>query len=176
MTATPTNIRKNVITMKSEPLSLVGEELQVGQKAPDFKLVATDLSEKSLADYEGKVKILAVVPSLDTSVCDTETRTFNEKAGSLSDDIVVLTVSCDLPFAQKRWCGAAGVDHVECLSDYKTNEFGKDYGLLVDGLAVLCRAVLVLDKDNKVVYQQIVPEIASEPDYDAALAAAKAAV
>ena len=175
MTTAP-NIRKNVITMKSEPLSLVGEELEVGQKAPDFKLVATDLSEKSLADYEGKVKILAVVPSLDTSVCDTETRTFNEKAGSLSDDIVVLTVSADLPFAQKRWCGAAGVDQVECLSDYKTNEFGKDYGLLVDGLAVLCRAVLVLDRDNKVVYQQIVPEIASEPDYDAALAAAKAAV
>ena len=167
------NIRKNVITMKGTPLSLVGEELQVGQEAPGFQLVANDLSEKTLDDYRGKVKIVSVVPSLDTSVCDTQTRRFNEKSAQLGEDVVVLTVSADLPFAQKRWCGAAGVDHVETLSDYKTNQFGKDYGLLVDDLYVLCRAVLVLDRDNRVVYRQIVPEIASEPDYDAALEAAK---
>lgn len=172
----PDTLRKNAVTMKGSPLSLVGEELKVGDTAPDFKLMATDLSEKTLSDYAGKVKIIATVPSLDTSVCDAETRQFNERAASLSDDIVVLTVSLDLPFAAKRWCGAHGIENVECLSDYKNRDFAKAYGVLIDDLLVAARAVFVLDKSNQVVYTQLVPEIAEEPDYEAALEAAKAAV
>jgi len=161
------------VTFKGNPVSLAGDPPKVGDKAPDFQLVANDMSAKSLDDYKGKVKLISVVPSLDTPVCDTQTRQFNEKASSLGDNIAILTVSVDTPMAQKRWCGAAGVERVECLSDFKDHTFGKTYGLRMPDLGLHARAVLIADQDNKVQYAQLVPEIAQEPDYDAALNALK---
>ncbi len=161
------------VTMKGNPLHLTGEGLSVGAEVADAELIATDLSAKKLSDYRGKVVVLSTVPSLDTSVCDTQTRKFNEQAAGLGDDVVVLTVSMDLPFAQKRWCGAAGIENVECLSDYKTHKFGMATGLRVQELGVLARSVSVIGRDGKVVYHELVPEIAQEPDYAAALDAAK---
>ena len=165
--------RTGIITMKGNPLTLLGAELKTGQKAPEFTVVGNDLSPVKLASFAGKVIIISSVPSLDTGVCDIQTRRFNEEAGKLGGDVVVLTISMDLPFAQKRWCGAAGVTHVVTLSDYQTADFGTQYGLLIKGLRLLARAVLVIDKTGVVRYSQIVPEIATEPDYDAALKVAK---
>lgn len=165
--------RAAAVTLKGNPMTLVGAELKVGDTAPDFSLKANDMSDKTLADFAGKVKIISIVPSLDTPVCDTQTRKFNEDAGSL-DGVVVLTVSVDLPMAQKRWCGAAGVENVVCLSDYKDHSFGKAYGVRIKEVGLLARTVLVVDKDNTIKYVQLVPEVATEPDYDPALAAAKA--
>lgn len=161
------------VTFKGNPVTLVGEPPKVGQKAPDFALTGIDMSGKKLSDYQGKVKLISVVPSLDTPVCDAQTRSFNEKAGTLGDDVVVLTVSMDLPMAQKRWCGAAGVEHVQCLSDYKDHSFGKTYGLRIKELGLLARTVMIVDRDDTVQYVQLVPEIAQEPDYDDALNALK---
>ena len=166
----------NTVTFKGAPLHLVGQVPAVGQKAPDFALVANDLSPRSLKDYAGKVLVLLCVPSLDTPVCDKEVRRFNSEAAQLSDKVQILAVSCDLPFAQARWCGAAGVAAVQSLSDYKEAQFGKDYGVLIQELRLLTRAIFVLDADGNVAYSQIVPEVSSEPDYDAALAAVKALV
>lgn len=165
--------QSNAVTFKGNPMTLVGEPVEVGQEAPDVTLVATDLSEKKLSDFRGKTVILSVVPSLDTSVCDTQTRRFNEEAVKLGDGVVVLTVSLDLPFAQKRWCGAAGIDRVITLSDYRDREFGPKYGLLIKELGLLSRAVLVIDPQGVVRYKQIVPEVAQEPDYQDVLAAVK---
>ena len=165
-------------TFKGNPLTLLGPALECGTSAPDFKLVKDDLSDATLASYAGKVKILAVVPSLDTPVCDAQTRRFNEEATSLGSDVVVLGISRDLPFAQKRWCGAAGVDRVETLSDFRGN-FGDTYGVLIkDGpLAnLLARAVFVIDKGGKLVYQQITPALTSEPDYAPVIQAARNAL
>jgi len=166
------NERKGVITMKGNPLTLTGKEVNVGDKAPDAEVVANDLSEVKLSSYQGKVCIITSVPSLDTSVCDMETRRFNEEAGKL-DGVVVLTISMDLPFAQKRWCGAAGVKNVVTLSDYRYSSFGNEFGVLIKELRLLARTVFVVDKAGVVRYKQIVPELATEPDYDAALKAAK---
>ena len=127
------------------------------------------MSPVSLSDYKGKTIIIASVPSLDTGVCDTETRKFNEEAGKLGNDVVILTISMDLPFAQARWCGAAGVEQVKTLSDYQQGDFGTKYGLLIKGLRLLARAVLVVDANGVIQYIQIVPEVAQEPDYEAAL-------
>ncbi|MEM9420882.1 MAG: thiol peroxidase [Planctomycetota bacterium] len=168
--------RSAAVTLKGNPMTLLGDELKVGDPAPDFSLKATDMSDKSLADYAGKVKLISVVPSLDTPVCDTETRKFNEEAGGLGDGVVVLTVSVDTPMAQKRWCGAAGVENVECLSDFKDHTFGPAYGVRIKEIGLLARQIFVVDKDDKIVYTQLVGEVAEEPDYDAALAAAKAAL
>lgn len=165
--------RTGVITFKGGGLTLVGQEVKVGQKAPDCTLTAVDLSGVKISSFAGKVVVISAVPSLDTPVCDIQTRKFNEKAASLGKDVVILTVSLDLPFAQKRWCGAAGVDKVQTLSDYKTAEFGKSYGLLIKELHLLARAVLVLDKAGVIRYIQVVPEVASEPNYDAPLEAVK---
>ncbi len=167
--------RAAAITLKGNPMTLVGDELKVGGKAPDFTLKAVDMSDKSLADFAGKVKIISVVPSLDTPVCDTQTRKFNEDAGSL-DGVVVLTVSVDLPMAQKRWCGAAGVDNVVCLSDFKDHSFGKAYGVRIKEIGLLARQVMVIDKDDTIKYVELVPEVAQEPNYAAALEAAKGLV
>jgi thiol peroxidase len=164
--------RKGAITFKGNPMTLVGEGRKVGDKAPDATLVANDLSEKKLSDFTGKVVILSVVPSLDTGICDKQTRRFNEEAGKLGQ-AVVLTVSRDLPFAQKRWCGAAGVEKVQTLSDYRDRTFGTAYGLHIKELGLLARSVMVIDKGGTIRYQELVPEIAQEPNYDAALAAAK---
>ena len=165
-----------MVTMKGKPLTLEGwGGVKVGEAAPPFTAVANDMSEKSLGDWKGKVVILSTVPSLDTAVCDKETRQFNERASSLGDRVVVLTVSMDLPFAQKRWCGAAGVDRVITLSDSKRREVGQHYGLRIRENGLLARAVTVIDAGGVVRYQQIVPDVTSEPDYDAAIAAAKGA-
>lgn len=164
--------RKGAITFKGNPMTLVGEPRKVGDKAPDATLVANDLSEKKLSDFGGQVVILSVVPSLDTGICDKQTRRFNEEAGKLGQ-AVVLTVSRDLPFAQKRWCGAAGVEKVQTLSDHRDRTFGTTYGLHIKELGLLARSVMVIDRDGTIRYQELVPEIAQEPNYDAALAAAK---
>ena len=161
------------VTMKGNPLPLEGAAVQVGQAAPDFALTGIDMKTVSLADTSG-VRIFSIVPSLDTPVCDAQTRHFNEAAAELGD-VTIYTVSRDLPFAQKRWCGAAGVDKVVTLSDYKSGAFGRDWGVMIEPLQIHARAVYVVDADNKVTYGQLVPEVAEHPDYDAALAAAKAA-
>lgn len=171
--------RTSIITFKGSPATLLGEGVTVGQPAPDGTLVAVDLSEKKLSDYKGKTVILSVVPSLDTGVCDKQTRRFNEEASALGDDVVVLTVSRDLPFAQKRWCGAAGVERVETLSDFRDGSFGDAFGLVMADCplaGLLARAVYVIDEAGIIRYEQIVPEIAQEPDYTPALDVAKATV
>ncbi len=164
--------RKGAVTMKGNPLTLSGNEVKVGQKAPDFEVVGNDLSPVKLSSLAGKVCIIASVPSLDTSVCDMETRKFNEKAGELGD-VVVLTISMDLPFAQKRWCGAAGVKNVITLSDHRDASFGRAYGVLIKDLRLLARAVFVVDKSGTIRYILLVPELSHEPDYDAVLKAVK---
>jgi len=165
--------RKGLVTMKGKPVTLVGPAIKVGQKAPDFEVVANDMSTVKLSSFAGKTCIIASVPSLDTSVCDTETRRFNEEAGKLGGDVVVLTISMDLPFAQKRWCGAAGIKNVQTLSDHRDASFGKAYGVLIKDMRLLARAVFVVDNKGVVRYVQIVPEVATEPDYDAVLKVVK---
>lgn len=165
--------RPEAVTLKGNGMTLLGDALNVGDTAPAFSLVSGDMSAKTLDDYAGKVKILSIVPSLDTAVCDTQTRRFNEEAASLGNEIVILTISVDTPMAQKRWCGAAGVDRVECLSDFKDHQFGVDYGVRIKEIGLLAREMVVLDKDNVVKYVQLVPEVAQEPDYEPALATAK---
>jgi thiol peroxidase len=166
--------RTGLVTMKGSPVTLVGNEVRVGQKAPDVELVANDLSMVRLSSlWKGKVCIITAVPSLDTPVCDVETRRFNEEAGKMGDGVVVLTVSMDLPFAQKRWCGAAGVKNVLTLSDHRQAAFGTSYSDLIKDLRLLARAVYVVDKQGMIRYTELVKEVASEPDYEAALNAAK---
>ena len=163
--------REGAITMKGNPLTLIGPELKAGDLAPDAVLVANDLSEVSLSSFKGKKVILSVVPSLDTPVCDLQTKKFNQEALKLPD-VTVLTISKDLPFAQKRWCGAAGASAVKTLSDYRGN-FGETYGVLIKGLGLLARSVFVIDEKGKVTYTQLVKEVTSEPNYDEALKAVK---
>ena len=157
--------RSGKITMKGNPLTLLGPALKIGDMAPDVVLVDNDLAPVSLSAYRGKICIISSVPSLDTPVCDMETRRFNEEAGALGDDVVILTVSMDLPFAQKRWCGAAGVDKVITLSDYGDMSFGRAYGVLIKELKLLARAVFVLDREGLIQYIQLVKEVADEPAY-----------
>ncbi len=168
-----TQEKTGMITFKGNPMTLLGPDIKQGDAAPDFQLVANDLSPVGLNDSAGKVRLLTVVPSLDTPVCDSMGRKFNEQAAQLSDDVVVYTISMDLPFAQKRWCGNAGIEKVQTLSDYQERSFGLNYGLLIKELKLLARAVYVVDRDGKVAYREIVNEVTEEPDYDAALAAAK---
>jgi thiol peroxidase len=173
MPATAPPERPDAITLKGNPMTLLGPAVEVGQPAPAFSLRAQDMSVKSLDDYAGKVRVLVVVPSVDTPVCDTEVRRFNQEAGSLSDDIVVLSVSVDAPPALKRWCAASGVDQVECLSDFYDHRFGVDYGVRIKEIGLLARAVIVIDKQGKVAYVQVVDEVADEPNYTAALDAVR---
>lgn len=168
-----TQERANVATFKGNPLTLIGPELKVGDNAPDFRLNKNLLEEATLQDFAGKIKLISVVPSLDTGVCDAQTRRFNEEAAGLGDDVVILTVSADLPFAQARWCGAAGVDRVVTLSDYKDNSFGKAYGVLIKEFALDQRAVFVVDKDNKIRYVEVLKEMSEHPDYEKPVAAVK---
>jgi len=163
--------RKGLVTVQGNPLTLVGPELKVGDRAPEFTALDNDLQPVSLSTYRGRPVVLSVVTSLDTSTCDLQTRRFNAEAERLGPDVPVLTLSMDLPFAQKRWCGAAGAKNVRTLSDHRDASFGTSYGLLLKELRLLARAVLVLDKEGLVRYLQIVPEVGSEPDYAAALAA-----
>lgn len=165
--------RTGIVTMKGNPMTLLGKGIKAGEKAPDVELTATDLSPVKLSAYRGKVCVISAVPSLDTPVCDMETRRFNTEAAALGDDVAILTVSMDLPFAQSRWCGAAGVDRVVTLSDHRAADFGQSYGVLIKGIRLLARAVFVVDREGVVRYVQTVGEIASEPDYDAVIAAVK---
>ena len=165
--------RDGLVTMKGNPITLMGTELQVGDQAPDFVATDNDLNPVSFDSFRGKVCIISSVPSLDTPVCDMETRRFNDEAGRLGDDVEILTISMDLPFAQKRWCGAAGVDRVQTLSDHRDAAFGHAYGVLIKGLRLLARAVFVVDKEGTIRYIELVKEIASEPDYDSVLTAVK---
>jgi len=165
--------RDGIVTMKGNPITLMGTELQVGDKAPDFVAIDNDLNPVTFDSFRGKVCIVSSVPSLDTPVCDMETRRFNDEAGRLDDDVEILTISMDLPFAQKRWCGAAGVDKVQTLSDHRDAAFGQAYGVLIKGFRLLARAVFVVDKEGTIRYIELVKEIASEPDYDSVLIAVK---
>ena len=164
--------RTGAATMRGNPLTLLGNEVKVGDQAPDFTVFDNDMKPVSLKDTAGKVRIVASVPSLDTPVCDTEVRRFNEEVTKLPG-VEVLTISMDLPFAQKRWCGAAGVSNVRTLSDYREGSFGNAYGTLIKDLRLNSRAVFVLDKDNTVRHVEYVKEVASQPDYDAAMNAAR---
>ena len=166
--------RAEAITLKGNPVTLLGDALEAGQKAPDFALRGQDMSVKTLADYAGKTKIVVVVPSVDTPVCDTEIRRFNEEAAALGENVVILTVSVDLPPALKRWCGAAGVEQVETLSDFYDHSFGVAYGVRIKEIGLLARQIVVIDADDTVKYVQLVPEVAQEPDYAAVLDAVKA--
>lgn len=163
--------RSGLVTMRGNPLTLLGPELAIGQKAPDFTLVTNDMETVSLADYAGKALALVSVPSLDTPVCAVETRRFNAEADKLGSDVRILTISMDLPFAQKRWCGAMGIDKVETLSDHREASFGLNYGVLIKELRLLARAVFVVDRNGRITYVELVKEIADEPFYAGALTA-----
>ncbi|WDF04225.1 thiol peroxidase [Shouchella hunanensis] len=160
------------VTFKQKPVTLVGKQVQVGDKAPDFRVLANDLTEVSLADFKGKIKLISVIPSIDTGVCDAQTRRFNEEAATL-ENTVVLTISVDLPFAQRRWCAAEGIDEVKTLSDHKEVVFGQAYGVLIEELRLLARSVFVVNEEDEVIYAQYVNEVSEHPDYDAALKAIK---
>ncbi|MDM5315565.1 thiol peroxidase [Fictibacillus sp. b24] len=162
------------VTFKEKPVTLLGNEVKVGDQAPDFKVLANDMSEVTLADSKGSVRLIAAVPSVDTGVCDAEVRRFNEEASKL-DNVKVLTVSVDLPFAQKRWCAAAGIENVQTLSDHRDLSFGKAYGVAIEELRLLARSVFVIDSSDKITYVEYVSEVTSHPNYEAAIEAAKAA-
>ncbi|HEY5764519.1 MAG TPA: thiol peroxidase [Candidatus Deferrimicrobiaceae bacterium] len=165
--------RTGIVTSKGKPVTLLGPEIRVGDPAPDFTVVDTSLSPVTLGDFRGKVKVISSVTSLDTAVCDVETRRFNQEAASLGENVVVLTISLDLPFAQRRWCAAAGVDRVKVLSDYQDRSFAAAYGVLIRESKLLSRSIFVVDGKDVVRYVQHVPEIGQEPDYGAVLAAVK---
>ncbi len=165
--------KTGAVTFLGNPLTLVGDELKVGDKAPDVSLLDNELKEVKLSSFTGKVCVISSVPSLDTPVCDTETRRFNEEAAKLGDGVAVLTVSMDLPFAQARWCGSAGIKKVQTLSDHKGAAFGQAYGLLIKELRLLSRCIFVVDSEGKIQYIQLVKEISDEPDYEAVLDAVK---
>jgi thiol peroxidase len=167
------NERFGVITMKGHPLTLVGPEVKVGDKAPDFEVTGNDLAPFQFSSIQGQVCLIAAVPSLDTPVCDLETRRFNTDAANLSPDINLLTISMDLPFAQKRWCGAAGVERVKTYSDHRLASFGLAYGVLIKELRLLARAVFVVDRAGTVQYAELVKELINQPDYEAILQAVK---
>ena len=160
-----------IITMKGNPLTLLGKTAAIGEAAPDFEVLDNDLSAVNLSSFKDKVCVISSVPSLDTPVCDMETRRFNQEAGKLDTDVVILTISMDLPFAQKRWCGASGVDKVITLSDHYDASFGTSYGMLIKELRLLARAVFIVDKKGIIQYIQIVGELTQEPDYEDVLAA-----
>lgn len=162
------------VTFKNNPITLIGNEVKAGDKAPNFTVLANDLSPVTLNDSTGKVRLISVVPSLDTGVCDAQTRKFNEAAAELGDNVVILTVSVDLPFAQKRWCGANGIEAVQTVSDHRDLSFGEAYGVAIQELRLLARAVFVVDAQDNVTYAEYVSEATNHPDYDAALEAVKA--
>lgn len=168
--------RTGAATFKGNPITLVGPEIKVGDKAPDFTLNKSLVETVSLKDYAGKIKLISVVPSIDTGVCDAQTRRFNEAAGSLSDHVVILTVSVDLPFAQARWCGAAGIDKVVMLSDYKEHSFGESYGVYIKEFGLNQRSIFVIDADDNVQYVQYLSEMTEHPNYEQAINAAQSLV
>jgi thiol peroxidase len=158
--------RPALVTMRGNPLTLVGDEVKIGDAAPDFEALDPNLKPIKLSSYRNKICIISSVPSLDTPVCDIETRKFNEKASKLGEEVQILTISMDLPFAQKRWCGAAGVDKIQTLSDHREAQFGLAYGVLIKELRLLARAVFLVDQKGILQYMQLVKEISNEPNYD----------
>ncbi len=165
--------RKNAATVKNDPITLVGEELRVGQKAPDFKVLDHDLAEVTLDKFRNKIKLIATVPSLDTPVCDLEIKRFNDEAAKISKDVVIIFRSMDLPFAQKRFCQDFDIKKVKTFSDHRSGDFGLKYGVLIKELRLLARAIFIIDKDENVRYVEYVKELTSPPDYDGAVAALK---
>ncbi len=165
--------RKGAVTMRGNPLTLIGTDLKVGDKAPDVELLDNDLKPVRLSAFRGQTVVISALPSLDTPVCDMETRRFNTEATALGADVVILTISTDLPFAQKRWCGAAGVDKVKTLSDHREAAFGLAYGVLIKELRLLARSIFVVDPQGVIRYVQHVKEVAQEPDYAAVIGAVK---
>lgn len=168
--------RAGAVTFKGGPMTLVGNEVKVGDPAPAFKVTGQDMADITNADYAGKVLVLSVVPSLDTPVCAVQTKTFNQKAADLSDDVAILTVSLDLPMAAKRFCAAEGIEAVKTGSDFKHLGFGEGFGVKIKEIGLLCRAVFVVGKDGKVAHAQYVGEVAEEPNYDAVMEAVKVAL
>ncbi len=158
--------RIGVVTIHGNPLTLVGPELRVGDNAPDFTALNSDLKEVRLKDFEGKIKVISVTPSLDTPVCDIQARRFNQEAANFSDNVVVLNISMDLPFAIARFCSAAGIDRVKTLSDHRDASFGSAYGVLIKELRLLARSIFIIDKDNIIRLKEIVPEVTNHPDYE----------
>src|SRR3989338_6251903 len=165
--------RKGVVTFKGSGVTLLGPEVRVVDRAPDFHVLSQDLSPVTLASGKGKVRIVSVVTSLDTSVCDAQTRRFNEAASQLPGGVEVWTISADMPFAQKRWCGAAGIERVKVFSDHREASFGLAYGCLIKELRLLARSIFVIDQTDTVRHVEYVSEVASHPNYDRALAAAR---
>jgi thiol peroxidase len=165
--------RSGLVTFTGKPLILIGDAVKVGDTAPDFTVVDKELKEVKLSEFAGKVKIVSVTPSLDTPVCDLQARRFNDEAQKLPDSVAVLNVSMDLPFAIARYAADAGLDRMKALSDHRDASFGTSYGVLIKGLRLLARSIFVIDRENTIQYQQIVPEVTSQPDYDTALTEAK---
>lgn len=161
-------------TFTGNPVTLLGNEVKVGEKAPEFKVLANDLSEVTLSDSKGQVRLISVIPSIDTGVCDAQTRRFNEEASKIGN-VKILTVSVDLPFAQKRWCAAAGIENVQTVSDHRDLSFGEAYGVAIKELRLLARAVFVVDSNDVVTYVEYVSEATNHPNYEAAMEAAKQA-
>ncbi|MGP7818442.1 thiol peroxidase [Niallia sp. 01092] len=162
------------ITFKNQPVTLLGKEIKVGDKAPNFSVLANDMSEVTLDSSKGKVRLFSVIPSIDTGVCDAQTRRFNEEAAKL-ENVQIITVSADLPFAQRRWCAAAGIDKVITVSDHKELSFGKAYGVAIEELRLLTRAIFVVDANDTVTYVEYVAEATNHPNYEAAIEAVKQA-
>jgi thiol peroxidase len=165
--------RADAVLFKGNPATLLGPAIKAGDQAPDFRVVDNALQPVTLASDAGKVRLITVVPSIDTPVCDTMTRRFNQEAAELPAAVAIYTISVDLPFAQKRWCGNAGIDRVRTLSDYQERSFGLNYGLLLKDLKLLARAVYVIDQNDQVAYAELVPEVTAEPNYGAALQAVR---
>ena len=165
--------RKNIVTMKGNAVTLLGNELKIGAQAPDFKALDTSMGEAGLSTFKDKIKLIAAVPSLDTPVCDTEIKRFNDEASKLSKELAIIFISMDLPFAQKRFCQANDIKIVKTLSDHRDADFGMKFGVLIKEMRLLSRAIFILDKNDIVRYIQIVPELSAQPDYDSALAALK---
>ncbi len=161
------------VKSKGNPLTLIGKEIKVGDKAVDFAVLNNSMQEVKLSDFDGKVKILSLFPSVDTGVCSKQTHTFNKEASDLSDDIVILAISNDLPFALNRFCGAEGIENIVTLSDHRNLDFSTKYGFLIEELRLLARGVIVIDKNDVVQYVEYVPELGQEPNYEPALAKAK---
>ncbi|MDD3088128.1 MAG: thiol peroxidase [Candidatus Omnitrophica bacterium] len=168
--------RKDAVTLKNNAVTLIGEEVKIGQKALDFKVLDNNLGERSLSEFKGKIKLVASVPSLDTPVCDTEIKRFNDEMSILSKDIVVIFISMDLPFAQKRFCQEFEISKIKTFSDHKDADFGEKYGVLIKELRLLARAIFLLDKENVVRYVEYVKEISNPPNYEAALKAVESLV
>lgn len=164
------------VTFGGKKLNLYGEVVKVSDKAPDFKAVNNDLSSFDSKENQGKLVVYSVVPSIDTGVCSLQARTFNEEAEKLGDDVIVITVSCDLPFAQKRFCAQEGIKNSISISDYKDHDFGKKYGFLIEDLALLSRGVVIVDKNGKIAYTEYVKEVTNEVNFEAALDAVKALI